>query len=117
MLDAALETIVDSDARPIIHSDRGGHYRWSGWLERVNAAGLVRSMSRKASSQDNAACEGFFGRLKNEFFYPRDWRAFTLDQFIDAVDAYIRWYNESRIKMSLGGRSPIEYRQSLGIMT
>ena len=117
MLDAALETIVDSDARPIIHSDRGGHYRWSGWLERVNAAGLVRSMSRKASSQDNAACEGFFGRLKNEFFYPRDWRAFTLAQFIDAVDAYIRWYNESRIKMSLGGRSPIEYRQSLGLMT
>ena len=116
MLDAALETIVDSDARPIIHSDRGGHYRWSGWLERVNEAGLVRSMSRKASSQDNAACEGFFGRLKNEFFYPRDWRAFTLAQFIDAVDGYIRWYNETRIKMSLGGRSPIEYRQSLGIM-
>ena len=63
MLDAALETIVDSDAQPIIHSDRGGHYRWSGWLERVNAAGLVRPMSCKASSQNNAACEGFFGRL------------------------------------------------------
>ena len=102
MLDAALESIADSDARPIIHSDRGGHYRWSGWLERVNAAGLVRSMSRKASSQDNAACEGFFGRLKNEFFYPRDWRGFTVAQFIEAVDAYIRWYNETRIKMSLG---------------
>ncbi|MEX0451806.1 IS3 family transposase, partial [Spiribacter sp. 218] len=29
--------------------------------------------------------------------------------------AYIRWYNESRIKMSLGGRSPIEYRRDLGI--
>ncbi|MCH8530896.1 MAG: IS3 family transposase, partial [Saccharospirillum sp.] len=28
---------------------------------------------------------------------------------------YIRWYNEARIKMSLGGISPIEYRQSLGI--
>ncbi|RRH68142.1 hypothetical protein EG244_19830 [Falsigemmobacter faecalis] len=62
MLDAALDTIEDSDARPI--SDRGGHYRWSGWLERVNAAELVRSMSRKASSQDNAACEGFFGASK-----------------------------------------------------
>lgn len=116
MLDAALETIEDSKTRPIIHSDRGGHYRWPGWLERVNTAGLVRSMSRKASSQDNAACEGFFGRLKTEFFYPRDWRAFTVTQFIDAVDAYIRWYNETRIKMSLGGCSPIEYRQSLGLM-
>lgn len=116
MLDAALETIADSDVRPVIHSDRGGHYRWPGWLERVNAAGIIRSMSRKASSQDNAACEGFFGRLKTEFFYPRDWRAVTLAQFIDAVDAYIHWYNETRIKLSLGGLSPIEYRKSLGLM-
>ena len=52
--------------RPVIHSDRGGHYRWPGWLERVNAAGLIRSMSRKGCSPDNAACEGFFGRLKTE---------------------------------------------------
>lgn len=30
MLDAAVGTIADSEARPIIHSDRGGHYRWRG---------------------------------------------------------------------------------------
>lgn len=46
MLDAAINTLA-SDDRPVIHSDRGGHYRWPGWLERVHAAGLVRSMSRK----------------------------------------------------------------------
>ncbi|MDY0304093.1 MAG: IS3 family transposase, partial [Sphaerochaeta sp.] len=28
---------------------------------------------------------------------------------------YIYWYNEKRIKMSLGGRSPLEYRRSLGL--
>jgi len=106
MLDAALETIEGRGTRPIMHSDRGGHYRWQGWLDRVNKAGLTRSMSRKASSQDNAACEGFFGRLKTEFSYPRDWRAFSVEQFIDAVDGYIRWYNETRIKMSLGGPKP-----------
>ncbi|MCH4814097.1 IS3 family transposase, partial [Halomonas neptunia] len=117
MLDAAIKTIVDSGEQPILYSDRGAHYRWPGWLERVSEAKLVRSMSRKARSQDNAACEGFFGRLKTEFFYPRDWRAFTAEQFINEVDGYIRWYNETRIKMSLGGRSPIEYRKSLGLMT
>jgi transposase InsO family protein len=31
------------------------------------------------------------------------------------VDDYIRWYNEKRIKISLGFLSPIEYRVSLGI--
>lgn len=35
---------------------------------------LMRSMSKKGCSPDNAACEGFFGRLKTEFFYGRDWR-------------------------------------------
>ncbi len=60
MLDSAVETL-NAGERPVIHSDRGGHYRWPGWLERVNAAGLIRSMSRKGCSPDNAVCEGFFG--------------------------------------------------------
>ncbi|CAM8636184.1 Integrase, catalytic core [Comamonadaceae bacterium] len=63
MLDAAIERVSDSESKPIIHSDRGAHYRWPGWLQRVHNAKLTRSMSRKGCSPDNAACEGFFGRL------------------------------------------------------
>jgi len=117
MLDAAIETVTNETDKPIVHSDRGGHYRWPGWLSRVEKASIIRSMSRKACSPDNAACEGFFGRLKTEMFYPRDWRSTTIAQFIEALDAYIRWYNEKRIKMSLGYLSPIEYRESLGLTT
>jgi putative transposase len=115
MLDAAIEKIAESDTRPVVHSDRGAHYRWPGWLTRMHDAKLVRSMSRKACSPDNAACEGFFGRLKTELFYPRDWQTTTIEQFIEVVDSYIRWYNEKRIKISLGSISPLEYRESLGI--
>jgi transposase InsO family protein/transposase-like protein len=115
MLDAAIETVVTSAIRPVIHSDRGAHYRWPGWLSRVRSAKLIRSMSRKGCSPDNAACEGFFGRLKTELFYPRNWKDITIEQFIQIVDAYIRWYNEKRIKISLGSLSPIEYRESLGL--
>lgn len=114
MLDEAIDMLGD-DEKPVIHSDRGAHYRWPGWLSRMDGAGLTRSMSRKGCSPDNAACEGFFGRLKTEFFYGRDWRGVTLEEFIDRVDAYIRWYNRKRIKVSLGGQSPIEYRGTLGI--
>ncbi len=46
MLDDALDTLNEHD-KPVIHSDRGGHYRWPGWLERINTSGLIRSMSRK----------------------------------------------------------------------
>ena len=116
MLDAAIEKVANSNVRPVVHSDRGGHYRWPGWLTRIHDAKLVRSMSRKGCSPDNAACEGFFGRLKTELFYPRNWQATTLEQFIQVVDSYIHWYNEKRIKISLGSLSPLEYRASLGLM-
>lgn len=115
MLDAAIETISDGSTRPVVHSDRGAHYRWPGWLERMRHARLTRSMSRKGCSPDNAACEGFFGRLKNEMYYHRDWTKTTIGEFTQALDAYIRWYNRHRIKLSLGGMSPVEYRQRLGI--
>ena len=114
MLDEAISTLAPGE-RPVVHSDRGCHYRWPGWLERLEAAELTRSMSRKGCTPDNAACEAFFGRLKVEFFYARQWTGTTMEQFVAELDAYIRWYNESRIKMSLGGRSPIEYSQNLGI--
>ena len=115
MLDTAIETVTNGTDRPIVHSDRGAHYRWPGWLARMSAAKLIRSMSRKGYSPDNAACEGFFGRLKTELFYPRNWAATTVAQFVETVNSYIHWYNEKRIKISLGSRSPREYRQSLGI--
>lgn len=78
MLDAAVEKVAYSVNRPVVHSDRGAHYRWPGWLARIGNAGLIRSMSRKGCSPDNAACEGFFGRLKTELFYPRQWHSTTV---------------------------------------
>ena len=117
MLDTAIETVANGPDRPIVHSDRGAHYRWPGWLSRTDGARLIRSMSRKACSPDNAACEGFFGRLKNELFYPGNWQTTTIEHFIAEVDSYIRWYNGERIKISLGSRSPLEYRANLGYAT
>ena len=115
MLDEAV-SMLDGSEHPIIHSDRGGHYRWPGWIERMNRASLTRSMSKKGCSPDNSACEGFFGRLKNEMFYGRDWMGVSIEEFISRLDAYIHWYNETRIKLSLGGMSPLEYRRSLGLL-
>ena len=115
MLDAAIEKVANSNVRPVVHSDHGAHYRWPGWLTRIRDAKLIRSMSRIGCSPDNAACKGFFGRLKKEMLYPRKWQATTMEQFIQAVDSYIRWCNEKRIKISLGSLSPLEYRESLGL--
>lgn len=113
MLDEAILSLNENE-KPIIHSDRGCHYRWPGWIERIEKAKLIRSMSKKGCSPDNAACEGFFGRLKNEMFYGYSWNDVTIEQFIDILNEYIKWYAEKRIKLSLGGMSPLDYRRSLG---
>ena len=114
MSDAAFASVASNESRPIIHSDRDAHYRCPGWLTRMHDAKLIRSMSRKGCSPDNAACEGFFGRLKTQFFYPRKWQDTTIEEFMRVVDSYIHWYNEKRIKISLGSLNPLEYRESLG---
>ena len=114
MLEDAIGTLLPSE-HPLVHTDRGCHYRWTGWIERMQAAGLTRSMSKKGCSPDNAACEGFFGRLKNEMFYGRSWVGVSMDDFINEINSYIEWYNTKRIKQSLGYMSPAEYRHSLGL--
>lgn len=55
----------------------------------MEAAELTRSMSKKGCSPDNAACEGFFGRLKNEMFYGRSWIGVSMDDFINEINDYI----------------------------
>jgi transposase InsO family protein len=107
--------LLGQGEHPLIHSDRGCHYRWPGWIGICEEHGLVRSMSRKGCSPDNSRCEGFFGRLKVEWFYGRDWDGVTIDEFMGMLDAYLRWYRDVRIKSDLGYVSPRRYRESLGL--
>lgn len=74
-------------------------------------------MSKKGCTPDNAACEGLFGRVKNEMFYNHNWQGVSINQFVKLLDDYLVWYNEKRIKVSLGSKSPIEYRKEYGLIT
>lgn len=65
---------------------------------------------------DNARCEGFFGRLKIEFFHGCDWAGVTIEKFMGMLDAYLRWYRDVRIKSDLDYRSPMQYRRDLGLL-
>ena len=114
MLDKAISFLKVGE-HPVVHTDRGCHYRWPGWISRMDAAHLHRSMSKKGCSPDNSACEGFFGRMKTEMFYGVSWLNVSIEEFIHTVEDYMVWYREKRIKISLGGLSPLEYRQKLGL--
>lgn len=106
---AALRTKNDGHVLKV-HTDRGGHYRGGQWIETMNTAALTRSMSRKGNSGDNAACEGFFGRMKTEMFYGRTWASAAEVEY--AIGRYIDFYNNDHIKTTLGGLTLREYREA-----
>lgn len=112
-LEAACATLGPGEA-PAVHSDRGGHYRWPGWVAMCEEFGLARSMSRKGRSPDNARMEGFFGTLKSEFFHPADWSEWSLADFMGALDEWMRWFRSGRRSEKLAWLTPDEHRAALG---
>ena len=68
-------------------------------------------MSRKDNCYDNAVMENFFGLLKQEIYYGEVYYSF--EELKNAIEKYIKYYNEKRIKEKLGWLSSIQYRQHL----
>jgi transposase InsO family protein len=48
-------------------------------------------------------------------FYGQSWNGVSIQQFVDELDKYLLWYNEKRIKISLGAMSPADHRQRIGL--
>ena len=67
-------------------------------------------MSRKGNSIDDGLMENFFGLLKTEMYYDQEDEYKTIDDLIKAIEDYIYYYNNDRIKSRLKGLTPIEYR-------
>ncbi|HCN8878193.1 TPA: IS3 family transposase [Escherichia coli] len=107
MLNKGLESLAEGE-KPLLHSDQGWHYRIKSYQSALADKGLVQSMSRKGNCLDNAVMENFVGHLKEEMYYRRDYR--SVEELENAVNEYITYWNQKRIKLSLGGLSPVEYR-------
>ncbi|EFH5899492.1 IS3-like element IS1397 family transposase [Escherichia coli] len=107
MLNKGLESLAEGE-KPLLLSDQGWHYRIKSYQSALADRGLVQSMSRKGNCLDNAVMENFFGHLKEEMYYRRDYR--NVEELENAVNEYITYWNQKRIKLSLGGLSPVEYR-------
>jgi len=93
----------------IFHSDQGIEYAAHDYHELVKAAGMVRSMSRKATPQDNAMVESFFHTLKAELVHKRHFK--NVYEAVAHITEYITFYNRERLHSSLGYQSPINYEK------
>lgn len=93
----------------ILHSDQGWQYRHEHYVATLAADGVVQSMSRKGNCLDNSVTENFFGIMKTELLYGHEREFSSPQEFIMALNDYIFYYNNKRIKSRLG-MSPVEYR-------
>lgn len=104
----AIEITSDCSYRRTFHSDRGWAYQMNSYSFALKENKIFQSMSRKANCYDNSVMENFFGVLKQEMYYGTTYYSF--DELKDAIERYIKYYNEKRIKEKLGRMSPLQYR-------
>jgi putative transposase len=107
----AIEITSDCMYRRTFHSDRGWAYQMPAYSHALKENKIFQSMSRKGNYYDNSIMENFFGVLKQEIYYGNTYYSF--DDLKDAIEKYIKYYNEKRIKEKLGWMIPVEYRLAI----
>jgi putative transposase len=89
------------------HSDRGCQYTSGDYRKRLDAYGMVASMSRKGNCWDNAVAESTIGSIKAELF--AEWVPCDRNDAARALFVYIEsFYNRKRLHSSIGYITPAE---------
>jgi transposase InsO family protein len=107
-LEKAIDVTRDCPYRRTFHSDQGWAYQMGNYVRRLKKERIYQSMSRKGTCLDNSVMENFFGLLKQEIYYGYTYHSF--EELQKAVQDYITYYNNRRIKEKLGWLSPVDYR-------
>ena len=110
-LEEAIKVSADCPYRRTFHSDQGWAYQMKAYSHRLAEERIFQSMSRKGNCHDNAPMENFFGLLKQEIYYGVIYNSY--EELKEAIEKYIKYYNERRIKEKLGWLSPVQYRLKL----
>ena len=108
-LEEAIRVTADCPYRRTFHSDQGWAYQMKSYTKRLKEERIFQSMSRKGNCLDNSVMENFFGLLKQEIYYGRVYHSY--EELKTAIEEYIVYYNERRIKKSFGWLSPAQYRR------
>lgn len=99
---------IPNNTNLILHSDQGWQYQMKQYQKMLTKKGIRQSMSRKGNCLDNSLAENFFGLLKTELFYAKEYT--NIDELEKDIIEYIKYYNKNRIKLKLNGMSPVNYR-------
>ena len=106
---AYTQITTDTTEFKYLEKNKAGHYQVKQYTSRLEEKGITQSMSRKGNCIDNSPMENFFGILKQEIYYGNKFKSY--EELKLAIDKFIKYYNEDRIKEKLGYLSPVEYRE------
>lgn len=98
----------------VLHSDQGWQYQHESYRNSLREHGIIQSMSRKGNCLDNSKTENLFSKMKKEMFYGHEKEFRSFAELKEAIDEYIRWYNNERIVERLGG-APVQNRTTAPI--
>lgn len=100
------------DDQSIVHSDQGCHYTSYAFIQRLQDANFVQSMSRRGNCWGNAPQESFFGHMKDEISgIIADCASF--EDVSARLDDWMDYYNNDRGQWDLLKLAPKEYYQFL----
>lgn len=86
-------------------------YHSRKWVEWCQKYGVVGQSPGEETPGDNAACEGFFERMKNEMYYPF---VFPTQKVLHkATDGHMQFHNTAKIHAATEVRNP-EYQALVG---
>ena len=94
----------------ILHSDAGWQYQKNFYIKKLEEKKIIQSMSRMGNVLDNGLIENFFSIMKSEMFYGQENNYKNIEELKAAIDEYMDYYNNKRIKLKLKGLTPAEYR-------
>ena len=95
-----------------MHSDRGSLYASDIHRTLLTRHGRRTSMSRKGNCGDNAVMECFFGNLKMGRVWQRDYANHS-EAIRDVADCIVGFYNNVRLRSTLGYLPPNAYELKL----
>ena len=95
-------------ATPILHSDRGFQYTSKVFQAKLKEANITQSMSRVGRCIDNGPTEGFWGIIKSEMYYLKNFHSH--EELKEAIENYINFYNNERLQERFNDMTPMEVR-------
>ena len=101
----------------IFHTDQGSTYLSLRFKEKLKLLGIKQSCSARGNCWDNAAMERVNAIIKTECLYNKFGktkvknRQIPIADIVAEIESFIEYYNNERPKSSLGGLSPVQFRE------